>query len=129
MAQWYLESIETGFSFPDFATEEYEWKSWVNEYIMESKRLLTVRRNTTAFSSLAEWGRDIVMRKNDIEIQLTEHDLDFNRSEAHEYYGERHAELCTEFLRESVSRAGHRELVSTDGIGKAKLVSHLENAE
>jgi len=56
MAQWYLESIETGFSFPDFATEEYDWKTWVNEYITESKRLLTVRRNTTAFSLLSEWG-------------------------------------------------------------------------
>jgi len=31
MAQWYLESIETGFSFPDFATEAYNWKTWVND--------------------------------------------------------------------------------------------------
>jgi len=39
MAQWYLESIETGFSFPEFATEQYDWKDWVNEYIAESKRI------------------------------------------------------------------------------------------
>ena len=54
MAQWYLESIETGFSFPDFATEAYDWKTWVNEYITGSKRILTVRRNTRSFSLLSE---------------------------------------------------------------------------
>ena len=129
MAQWYLESIETGFSFPDFATEEYDWKTWVDKYITESKRLLTVRRNTTAFSLLSEWGCDTVMRKNGIEIVLTEYDLDFTRSEAYAYYGDVHPELCTDFLIESVTRAGHDELVTTEGIGKAEFVSFLDEAE
>ncbi|RXK47756.1 hypothetical protein [Halorientalis pallida] len=129
MAQWYLESIETGFSFPDFATEAYDWKMWVNEYISESKRLLTVRRNTTAFSLLSEWGCDTVVRKNGIEISLAEYDLDVTRSEALAHYGDAHTELCTDFLTESVTRAGHDELVSTDGIGKGEFVSFLEEAE
>ena len=129
MAQWYLESIETGFSFPDFATEEYDWKSWVNEYITESKRLLTVRRNTTAFSLLAEWGCDTVLRKNGIEIVLAEYDLDFTRSEAYEHYGELHTELCTNFLTDSVTRAGHDELIATESNGKAEFVTFLEEAE
>ncbi|AXR82460.1 hypothetical protein AArcMg_2468 [Natrarchaeobaculum sulfurireducens] len=129
MAQWYLESIETGFSFPNFATEAYEWKEWVNGYIVESKRLLTVRRNTTAFSLLAEWGCDIVQRKNGIEIALEEYDLDFTRSEAYQYYGDQHTELCTDFLIESVTRAGHDELIRADGIGKTEFVSYLEKAE
>ena len=129
MAQWYLESIETGFSFPDFATEEYDWKAWVNEYITESKRLLTVRRNTTAFSLLADWRCDTVMRKNGIGIVLAEYDLDFTRSEAYAYYGDVHTELCTDFLIESVTRAGHDELITTEGIGKAEFVSFLDEAE
>jgi prophage maintenance system killer protein len=129
MAQWYLESIETGFSFPDFATEAYDWKTWVNEYIIESKRLLTVRRNTTAFSLLSEWGCDTVVRKNSIEIVLVEYDLDFTRSKAYAHYGDVHTELCTDFLTESVTRAGHDELRSTEGIGKAEFVSFLEKAE
>jgi hypothetical protein len=129
MAQWYLESIETGFSFPDFATEEYDWKAWVNEYITESKRLLTVRRDTTAFSLLAEWGCDTVVRKNGIKIVLAEYDLDFTRSEAYAYYGDTHIELCTDFLIESVTRAGHDELITTEGTGKAEFVSFLDEAE
>jgi len=126
LAQWYLESIETGFSFPAFATENYEWKTWANEYIAESKRLLTVRRNTTAFSLLTEWGCDVVTRRNDIEIVLAEHDLDRSESDAYSHYGERHAELCTEFIVESVTRAGHDELTSVDGIGKAAFIRYLE---
>jgi prophage maintenance system killer protein len=129
MAQWYLESIETGFSFPEYATTEYEWKEWVNEYITDSKRILTVRRNTRAFSLLAEWGCDVVKRKNGIDIQLSAYELDLARSEAYEYYGDMHTELCTEFLTESVTRAGHDELLSTNGIGKAEFVSYLEMAK
>ncbi|WP_020221709.1 hypothetical protein [Halarchaeum acidiphilum] len=129
MAQWYLESIQTGFSFPSFATEEYDWKAWVNEYITESKRLLTVRRNTTAFSLLAEWGCDVVKRKNGIEIVLAEYDLDLTRSEAYAYYGDAHTELCTDFLSESVTRAGYDELRNIEGIGQAEFVSFLDEAK
>lgn len=129
MAKWYLESIETGFSFPDFATEEYNWKQWVDEYIAESKRILTVRRNTTAFSLLVEWGCDVVKRKNDFEIDLTEYNLNLPQSDAYAYYGEKHTNLCTDFLIESVKRAGHDELVSADGISKTKFVRYLNQSE
>jgi len=129
MAQWYLESIETGFSFPDFVTEEHDWKKWINEYIIESKRLLTVRRNTTAFGLLAEWGCDVILRKNNIEINLADYDLDFPQSEAYEYYAHQHTDLCTEFLIESVKRAGHAELISTDGLSKTEFVTYLEKSK
>jgi hypothetical protein len=78
---------------------------------------------------LAEWGCDVVKRKNGIDIQLSAYELDLARSEAYEYYGDMHTELCTEFLTESVTRAGHDELLSTNGIGKAEFVSYLEMAK
>lgn len=129
IAQWYLESIETGFSFPEFATEKYDWKEWVNEYIAESKRLLTIRRNATTFSLLAEWGCDTVKRKNDVDILLSDYDLDYSQSEAYEHYGDVHTQLCTEFMIESVKRAGHDELISRDGISKSEFAEYLEEAE
>ncbi|MFY4815460.1 hypothetical protein ACOJIV_22585 [Haloarcula sp. AONF1] len=52
-----------------------------------------------------------------------------NRSEAYAYYGDVHTELCTDFLIESVTRAGHEELITTEGIGKAEFVSFLDEAE
>ena len=59
----------------------------------------------------------------------SQYDLNLTQSEAYEYYGDVHTELCTEFLTESVTRAGHHELLSNDGIGKAEFVSYLEKAE
>ena len=59
----------------------------------------------------------------------SQYDLNLTQSEAYEYYGDVHTELCTEFLTESVTRAGHDELLSNDGTGKAKFVSYLEKAE
>ena len=129
MSQWYLESIETGFLFPEFATTDYRWKEWVDEYIAESKRVLTVRRNTTAFSFLAEWGCDVVKRKNDINIALDDYDLGLRHSEALEHYGETHTEHCMEFVLESVKRAGYDELIGRDGIGKSEFVTYLEKSE
>jgi prophage maintenance system killer protein len=129
MAQWYLESVQSGFSFPDFATENYEWKEWVNQYITESKRILTVRRKTKPFSMLSEWGCEVVKRKNNIEIPLAKYDLDFTRSEAYSHYGDRHTQLCINFLIESVKRAGHDELIGIDGPKKAEYVTYLEESK
>ena len=70
-----------------------------------------------------------MLRKNGIEIVLTEYDLNFTRSEAYAHYGDVHTELCTDFLVESVTRAGHDELTSIEGIRKAEFVSFLEETE
>ena len=70
-----------------------------------------------------------MLRKNGIEIVLAKYDLDFTRSEAYEHYGELHTELCTNFLTNSVTRAGHDELIATEGNGKSEFVSFLEEAE
>ena len=129
MAEWYLESAETGFSFPEFATEEYNWKEWVDTYIEQSKRILTVRRNTTAFSMLQTWGCDVVKRKGDIEIDLTEFDLRMPRSEALNYYAEQHAELCTNFMLESVKRAGYSELIGAEGPTEQEFIDYLERTK
>jgi prophage maintenance system killer protein len=56
MAKWYIECADSMFSFPEMATKDHDWIEWVDSYIAESKRLLTIRRNTTAFRLLKEWG-------------------------------------------------------------------------
>jgi prophage maintenance system killer protein len=126
LAEWYLESTDSGFSLPELATTDDTWKQWVDDYIVQSKRLLTVRRNTTAFSLLEQWGCEIVERKGDIEIELAEYELDMSHSEALRTYAEQHRELCTEFMTESLRRADYEDLVQTDGPGKAGFVQYLK---
>lgn len=126
MAEWYLESSKSGYSVPNLAMEDFGWMDWVDEYIAESKRILTVRRNTKAFSLLQEWGCDTIERKGAVTIDLETCDLDYRRSEALREYAERHTELCTDFMAETVERAGHEELLRSDGATKAEFVTHLE---
>lgn len=129
LAEWYLESVQSGFSLPKLATDDYAWRDWVDEYIRESKRILTVRRNTRPFSMLQQWGCDVIERKGNVEIDLLEYDLEYPKSAAYRHYGEAHAKLCTEVMKESVQRAGHDELLSIDGPTKDEFVGYLEEAE
>ncbi|WP_230198524.1 hypothetical protein [Halopiger goleimassiliensis] len=52
MAQTYLEAAGADFETPKTHTEAYEWREWVDPYIIESKRLLTVRRHNLYFLTL-----------------------------------------------------------------------------
>ena len=79
MSQLYLRRVDPDFSMPATATQldgtdEYDWMRWVNDYINESKRLLTVRRKGDRFRYLEEFGCDVLVRKHGIEIPLEEYE-------------------------------------------------------
>ena len=128
-AEWYLESAASSFSLPKLATETYDWQEWVDPYIVDSKRLLTVRRNTTPFRLLDEWGCEIVLRKGGIEIELSVYDLELPQSEALSTYAAQHTELCTEFMIESVTRSESSHLRFENGLDKQAFLEYLETSE
>ncbi|KAB1193617.1 hypothetical protein GJR96_09235 [Haloferax sp. MBLA0076] len=128
LAEWYLESAQSGFSLPKLATQDYDWQRWVDDYIAESKRILTVRRNTTAFSFLQDWGCEVVERKGDISIKLADYDLTLPRSKALTQYAQKHADLCTEFMIDSVERGGHTELIRISGPTKSDFATYLSES-
>lgn len=59
-------------------------------------------------------------------IDLSEFDLSIPHSDALRYYGEIHTELCTEFMMNSVKRAGYDELLRVQGPTKDEFVTYLE---
>lgn len=126
-AEWYIESADSSFSLPELATETYDWQTWVDPYIVDSKRLLTVRRNTMPFRLLSQWGCDVVLRKGGIEIDLSEYDLEMPHSEALSVYAAHHSDLCTEFMTESVTRADASHLRFEQGPDKAEFLEYLQN--
>jgi prophage maintenance system killer protein len=128
-AEWYLESDESSFSLPKLATDTYDWREWVDPYIVDSKRLLTVRRNTAPFRLLDEWGCDVVLRKGGIEIGLAEYDLEMPQSKALSTYAAHHTDLCIEFMIESVTRAGAPHLRFEQGLDKEAFLEYLETTE
>ena len=134
MSQLYLRRVDPEFSMPETATQidgtdEYDWMGWVNDYINESKRLLTVRRKGGLFKYLEEFGCDVLVRKHGIEISLEEYKLDLQRSERWSRYAEQHEELWIDFIEEAVRRAEMTELLNTDGLTKHAFADELKELE
>lgn len=126
MAEWYVESADPSFSLPMLATGSDDWESWVDPYIVESKRLLTVRLNVTPFRLLEQWGCETVVRRGGIEIDLADFDLDMDQSDALAHYAERHTDVCTAFMEESIERTGHEHLLDEQGLDYEGFVEFLD---
>ena len=109
--------------------EKYDWREWVNEYINESKRLLTVRRKNVLFKYLREFGATELERKHDVIIDLTEYNLDMYPHEAKVYYAQKHEELWIDFVEEAVERAGYPELKTQSGFSKAEFAEKIRQLD
>lgn len=109
---------------------EYEWREWVDPYIVESKRLLTVRRHNPYFLTLKRNGCEIVRRRHDIEIALEDYDPDMRYDEAWEEYAELHEAHCIEFAEELATRGGDGNLVQEPALSEEGFVDflHTENS-
>jgi len=111
-------------------SETYDWREWVNEYINESKRLLTVRRKNVLFKHLYRFGARTLERKHAVEIDLTAYELD----------------ICTRVGRRSSMRSstkssgssssrrpsnaqGITDLKETPGLSKAEFAEKIRNLD
>lgn len=133
LIQFYLRRLNPNFSMPNTSVEvdpeSYDWREWVNEYINESKRLLTVRRKNVLFKHLYSFGARTLERKHAVEIDLTAYELDMYPSEAKIVYAEQHEELWIDFVEEAVERAGYPELKETPGVSKAEFAEKIRNLD
>ena len=134
MAQFYLRRIEPEFSMPKTARlrdgeDEYDWMEWVNDYIRQSKRLLTVRRKGDRFRYLAEFGCDVVERKHGIEIRLDDYELDVPPSERWKRYAEEHEALWIQFIEDAVCRTDTDALLDRESLSKHEFADELKELE
>jgi len=125
----YFQAISEGFEMPTTSTDEYDWETWVDEYILESKRLLTVRRNVARFGYLQKFGCTTVERKNGIRITLSNYNLSLDHWEAMKEYAAAHNELSVKFARKVLSKAGTPELRNGDPLGKEEFASRIQKME
>lgn len=131
LVQVYLRRVDPDFSMPDTARplddgEEYDWMEWVNEYIEESKQLLTVRRNGKKFHYLEQWGCDVIERKHGIELWLDEYELDMPPSDRWRTYAQQHEDLWIEFVAEAVNRSELEVLCETCRLTKHEFADELQ---
>jgi hypothetical protein len=126
MLQFCIESVDPAFEMPGTHVDDESWKEWVDPYIVESKRLITVRRNNVRFDRLLDFGVDIVERKDGIQIHLADFELDMHWSEALSPYAERHEDHCVEFARTVLNRAEREDLTEQPGPTRSAFVDYLE---
>ncbi|WP_332897155.1 hypothetical protein [Haladaptatus sp. CMSO5] len=110
-------------------TADNEWRAWVDPYITQSKRILTVRRNNVRFQKLSEYGVETVIRKGGIEIALGEWNLGMHYRDAWTHYARKHEQLCVLFAEEIAERAGVPELSERAGLSQADFASLLAGHE
>ncbi|MDB9234668.1 hypothetical protein PN419_14500 [Halorubrum ezzemoulense] len=80
---------------PRTHVDDNTWREWVDPYIVDSKRLITVCRNNLRFKQLEDLDVDLVEGKDGIQIQLAEFELDIHWREALSKYAEQHESHCT----------------------------------
>ncbi|MFC6823748.1 hypothetical protein [Halopelagius fulvigenes] len=127
MLQFCIESVEPDFEMPRTHLDDETWQEWVDPYIVDSKRLITVRRNNIRFKQLQELGVDLVERKDGIQIQLDEFELDMHWRDALSTYATRHEGHCTEFARAVLERAERNDLLKKAGPTKQEFIDYLES--
>jgi len=113
----YLTSIDDSFAMPDTG-EEGEWYQWAEAFILDSKRLLTLRRKSQVFQYAAAVGYEAVRRKEGITI-------DFDRSDPFGHYTREHLERTREFVDTLLEEADAVHLHERVDDGKRVFVERL----
>ena len=129
MMSLYFQSISERFQMPATATDTDDWEAWVNEFIEDSKKLLTVRRNVPRFSYLYDAGCTVVERKDGLQIQLSEYDLTMDHWDAMEQYAVKHKTRSVEFAEATLERAGTAELRREEPLSKSEFANRLRRME
>jgi hypothetical protein len=120
--QTYLETLKPGTGVPETNVGD-EWSGWTNGFIVDSKKLLTVRRNASGFQYLAERGATVLERKGDVEIHLDNYETTTEDPWSH--FRQQHENRSSEFVVRYIKRAEADELLkATDG-GKRAFADRL----
>ncbi|WP_256391481.1 hypothetical protein [Natronoarchaeum rubrum] len=126
MLQFCIESVKPDFEMPQTHVDDDTWREWVDPYIVDSKRLITVRRNNLRFKKLEELDIDLVERKDGIQIRLAEFELDMHWREALSEYARQHESHCTDFAQAVLNRTERDDLLDHQGPTKQEFSTYLE---
>jgi len=121
----YLQTMDSDFVMPDTG-EENEWYPWAVNFIHDSKRFLTLRRNLPKLEWAYKLGYEAVVRKEGVEIDLTT--IDFDRSNYFDYYTERHLSRSRAFVQTVLEEADATHLQQETDDGKRAFVDRVKLA-
>jgi hypothetical protein len=113
------------FELPSLITDDYDWQAWVDDFIVDSKQLLTVRRNVDRFRYLSKFGCTTVRRKGGIDILLDEYDLYMHIHEALSTYATRHEQRTVTFARNLLKKTNNSRLLKEPGLTQWEFAEYI----
>ncbi|WP_135662632.1 hypothetical protein [Halorhabdus rudnickae] len=122
--QVYLRTYAPEFEIPETGMPG-EWYEWAEEFVRESKRLLTLSRKILVFRYLDQWGCDGVIRKNDSKLRFKNYDLAVE--EPLTYFRRQHKELSMEFIYETLERTEQNSLIGKEDLGRSVFIERLKS--
>lgn len=125
MLERYLETVDDSFQMPSMATDDFDWQQWVDSYIVDSKRITTVRRNVATFGILREFGCSNVRRKGGIEIELEQYDLTIDYRDALEKYARHHEQRSVKFVDSILQNANCEYLRTEPGLSMEEFAKRI----
>lgn len=119
----YLSTIHDDFSFPDTLSENPQLHDWTNTFIIDSKRILTTRRNAGLFQWLANHNIDTVSRKNGILISLNNYDLE--NPDIQDRLTMQHEQLCIDYISDIVVESQTENVSEVTDPGKSVFADRV----
>ncbi|WP_115863098.1 hypothetical protein [Halorussus litoreus] len=113
------------YELPSLVTDDETWHAWVDDFVVDPKRLLTVRRNVGLFGHLSQFGCDVVRRKGDVDVPLAEFELDLYPHEALSKYARIHEQRTSAFVERLRSRTNDERLTGTSGIDRGEFADAI----
>lgn len=98
----------------------------VDQFFIDSKRLLTVRRNTRQFQMLREADISTVTRKGNVTIHLDEYELDTDDPYSH--FAAEHRRRSVEFVERYLRLQNLHSVVEATDKGKHAFVQSLQRS-
>ncbi|RRJ34049.1 hypothetical protein [Halocatena pleomorpha] len=112
----YLRTFDEDIELPKTGVDD-EWHDWAEDYILSSKRHLTLRRKAGLLRYAHSLGVDAVQRKEGIIINLNSELENLQRPDAFQYYTQQHRNATQPFVDHLLERsdATHLRNITDDG--------------
>lgn len=123
LLETYLATYDSGFEMPNTGVTG-GWFDWAEEFVYQSKRLMTLARKCGLLRNLSTYGCNAVVRDGDNVLLFEDYDLQVDNY-FDTYANEKHLESSVGFVHGVLDRTNNYELIATEDRGLAEFIQKL----
>lgn len=124
----YFQTFDEDVQIPNTGVDD-EWYEWAKEYVLSSKRILTLRRKAVLLNHAQSLGVDMVERKEGILIDLNHEREELQEPDAFHNYTQKHRKITRYFVHRLIERSNSPHLQDVTDDGKQIFLDRLESSQ